>query len=55
MHEQPALHKLGLFKDEKYPVAERIARKGFYLPSGLTITKEQINTVADAVCEVLGA
>ena len=53
MHEQPALHKLGLFNDEKYPVAERIARKGFYLPSGLTITTEQIGTVADAVCEVL--
>jgi perosamine synthetase len=55
MHEQPALQKLGLFNNEKYPVAERIARQGFYLPSGLTITTEQIDTVADAVCEVLGA
>ena len=55
MHEQPALHKLGLFNNEKYPVAERIARQGFYLPSGLTITKEQIDAVADAVYEVLNA
>ena len=54
MHEQPALHKLGLFHHEKYPVAERIARQGFYLPSGLAITKEQIDAAADAVCEVLG-
>lgn len=55
MHEQPALHKLGLFNNEKYPVAERISRQGFYLPSGLTITTDQIDIVADAVCEVLGA
>lgn len=55
MHEQPALHKMGLFNNEKYPVAERIARQGFYLPSGLTITKEQIDTVSYAIREVLGA
>jgi len=55
MHEQPALHKLGLFEDETYPVAERIARQGFYLPSGLTITVGQIETVSSSVKEVLGA
>ena len=38
MHEQPALHRLGLFAGESYPVAERIARQGLYLPSGLTLT-----------------
>ena len=38
LHEQPVLHDLGLFRREKYPVAERIARQGFYLPSGLTLT-----------------
>jgi perosamine synthetase len=55
MHEQPALQKRGFFKNEKYPVAERIARKGFYLPSGLTITEKQIDLVSSAVREVLGA
>jgi perosamine synthetase len=55
MHEQPALCKRGLFKGEKYPVAERIARQGLYLPSGLTITKEQIEAVTTAVKEVLAA
>lgn len=54
MHEQPALQKRGLFKNEKYPVAEMIARQGLYLPSGLTITKGQIETVATVVKEVLG-
>jgi perosamine synthetase len=32
MHEQPVFWKRGLFKDEHYPVAERIARQGLYLP-----------------------
>lgn len=53
MHEQPALKKLGLFKNEKYPITKRIARQGLYLPSGLTLTDEQINRVSSAVHEVL--
>lgn len=35
MHEQPVFHKLGLFIGENYPVGEKLARNGFYLPSGL--------------------
>ena len=53
MHEQPALHRLGLFDGESYPVAERIARQGLYLPSGLTLTEAQIDQVAAALEEVL--
>ena len=53
MHEQPALHRLGLFDGESYPVAERIARQGLYLPSGLTLTEAQIDHVAAALEEVL--
>jgi perosamine synthetase len=45
MHEQPVFQNMGLFKNEKYPVAERLARKGLYLPSGLTINEEQIEKV----------
>jgi perosamine synthetase len=55
MHEQPALLSRGLFKDERYPEAERIARKGLYLPSGVAITDEQIEYVADQVKKVLGS
>jgi perosamine synthetase len=46
MHEQPILKKMNFFKDEQYPVAERMARRGFYLPSGLAITDDQIKKVA---------
>ncbi len=45
MHEQPVLQRMGFFKGEKYPVAERMARRGFYLPSGMSLTEEQIKEV----------
>jgi len=53
MHEQPVFHKMGLFRNEKHPVAERIARQGLYLPSGLTLTETQIDQVSEAVRKVL--
>lgn len=53
MHEQPVLHERGLFVDETLPVAERLARRGLYLPSGLTLTDAQIDAVADAVRDAL--
>jgi perosamine synthetase len=53
MHEQPVLRDRGLFVDEVYPVAERIARQGLYLPSGLSLSESQVDQVCDAVREVL--
>ena len=52
MHEQPVFKKMGLFTGEIYPVAERIARRGFYIPSGLALTDEQMEQVADAMRKV---
>jgi perosamine synthetase len=49
MHEQPALLELGLFAGETYPVTERIARRGLYLPSGLGLAEPQIDQVCEAV------
>lgn len=49
MHEQPVLRKMGLFHGETYPVAERLARQGFYIPSGLTISDEQQEFIADSL------
>ena len=49
MHKQPALKDLGLFQGERYPVSEKLSRQGFYLPSGLTLTEGQIETVVDAL------
>jgi perosamine synthetase len=53
MHEQPVFLERGLFRDERYPVAERIARQGLYLPSGLALTEAQIDQVCIAVKTVL--
>jgi perosamine synthetase len=46
MHEQPVFRKAGLFKGERYPVAENLSRRGFYIPSGLALTEEQMETVS---------
>lgn len=54
MHEQPVFLDRGLFVGERYPVTERIARQGLYLPSGLALTDDQQDAVALAVREVLG-
>jgi perosamine synthetase len=53
MHEQPVFRKMELFKNEKYPVAERLARRGFYIPSGMALTSEQMNQVVEAVIEII--
>ncbi len=53
MHEQPIFHKRGLFLNERYPTAERIARQGLYLPAGLALTEDELGRVCDAVREVL--
>ena len=53
MHEQPVFHDQGLFVGERHPVAERLARQGLYLPSGLALTEGQLERVVEAVREVL--
>jgi len=49
MHEQPVFRKMNLFAGESHPIAERIARRGFYIPSGLALTGDQGLRVAKAV------
>lgn len=47
MHMQPVFQKMGLFKNESYPVAEFIAEQGFYLPSGLGQTADDFTLVSE--------
>ncbi|MBA7636368.1 GDP-perosamine synthase [subsurface metagenome] len=49
MHEQPVFQKMGLFVDEHYPVAEKIAKQGLYLPSGLTLKEEEIKKITKTI------
>jgi perosamine synthetase len=53
MHEQPIYQARGLFANERYPVAERLSRRGLYFPSGLAMTEAQQETVCAAVREIL--
>ncbi|HEY4150661.1 MAG TPA: DegT/DnrJ/EryC1/StrS family aminotransferase [Chitinophagaceae bacterium] len=49
MHQQPVFNNMGWYKDEHYPVAEQMAEYGFYIPSGLALTKEEMTTVSQKV------
>lgn len=53
LHEQPVFCRQGMFAGECYPVSERLARRGFYVPSGVAITDAQIERVAAAVRQLL--
>lgn len=52
IHEQQVFLDMGLFADDHHPVAERIARRGFYLPSGLALTATQIDRTVAAMKKV---
>jgi perosamine synthetase len=53
MHEQPILRDRGWFANTHHPIAERLARRGFYLPSGLALTQDDQARVCQAVKEYL--
>ncbi len=54
MNQQPVLKKMGLFADVRMPVAERLYRQGFYIPSGLALTDKQIERVAEIIRSEFG-
>lgn len=47
IHTQPAFTKQGLFQSCNAPVSLDLSNRGFYLPSGLTITQKQITYISD--------
>jgi perosamine synthetase len=53
MHEQPVFKRMGLFVGENCPVAQRLARRGFYLPSGMALTDEQMDVVVEGVRKLM--
>jgi perosamine synthetase len=53
IHQQPVLRDMGLFHQESCPVAENLAKNGLYVPSGLPLTEDQLQIVADRVRRVL--
>jgi perosamine synthetase len=51
MNKQPCLK--GLIEETFCPVAERLAERGFYVPSGLAMTDVQIETVTNKITEMM--
>lgn len=52
LHKQPIFEKMKLTDNIERKVSERLYEKGFYIPSGLALTEEQMNTVAQKVKEL---
>jgi perosamine synthetase len=53
MHQQPVLKRMGLFYNQSYPVAEKLYKYGFYIPSGLSLESPQIDSVAKNIKLIL--
>ena len=53
MHEQPVFKEMKLFEGESYPVAERLARRGLYIPSGVNLNDEDQEYVVEKVKLIL--
>lgn len=54
MHMQPVFHKMGFFKDMELPVTKDAYERGFYIPSGLNLTDEQVDFVSEKVRDLFG-
>jgi perosamine synthetase len=52
MHQQPILKKMGLASNDSYPVAEKAAGEGLYLPSSGGLKKSQIEFICEAIKKI---
>jgi perosamine synthetase len=52
MHLQPAFINMRLFNDENYPVAEELAERGLYLPSGSGLKKAELDYICNSIREI---
>jgi perosamine synthetase len=53
LHAQPVFARMGLFKGGSYPNTDRAYERGLYLPSGLALTTEQIDTVCSSLQDII--
>ena len=53
IHKQTIFKKMGLFKQESYPVAENLSKNGFYLPSGLGLSNKQLRYIVKITNKIL--
>lgn len=49
MNKQKIYIKKKIFKNKNFPIANLLSKKGFYIPSGINITKKEIKYVAQSI------
>lgn len=49
MHQQPVLNRMGIIRQKNLNISENLYMNGFYLPSGMAMNKEKVESVANAV------
>jgi perosamine synthetase len=53
IHKQPVLIERGLFSNDTHLNAEHISKYGFYLPSGLGLSRDEIVRSANTLLKIL--
>jgi perosamine synthetase len=53
IHEQPVFKNQKWFEGQSFPHAQRITRNGFYLPSGLGLSDNDIQTVVETLRKIV--
>jgi perosamine synthetase len=53
MHKQPIFNRMGLFLKDDLPNSERLYERGFYIPSGLALTNDEMLEVSNVLHKVL--
>lgn len=53
LHEQPVFRDKGWYLNDVYPITERAARQGFYLPSSVTLKESDIDFVVEQLSDAL--
>lgn len=46
LHIQPVFSEMNFYKDKSFPNSEYLSEKGFYLPSGLGVSEEEVKAVS---------
>jgi perosamine synthetase len=49
MHVQPVYYET--FKGQRYPVAENLCRRGFYLPSAVSLRPDDIEFIVESIAD----
>ena len=53
MHKQPVLKTFIDYGSQQFPISERLAKQGFYLPSGLGLKQNDVERVAKELIQLL--